>query len=118
MAKRFREGSLDLEIPDEIVLDAAGNPVDLIRSERLFAHRLIEEMMLAATLLWQNFEFQNIPAVYRIHDQPKATAIQMLERYLHNFGGKVRMEGGKLQKKLTRALEQFEGKPKQRFCIF
>lgn len=113
MAKRFREGSLDLEIPEmEIVLDAAGNPVDLIRSERLFAHRLIEEMMLAANVAVAKFlSSKNIPAVYRIHDQPKATAIQMLERYLHNFGGKVRMEGGKLQKKLTRALEQFEGKP-------
>ncbi len=50
MAKRFKEGSLDLEIPEtELVIDGAGIPVDIQRSERLFSHRLIEEMMLAAS---------------------------------------------------------------------
>lgn len=37
MAKRFKEGSLDLEIPEtELVIDGAGVPIDIQRSERLF----------------------------------------------------------------------------------
>lgn len=113
MTKRFREGSLDLEIPEnEIVIDGSGVPIDIIRSERLFAHRLIEELMLAANVAVATFfTKQEIPALYRIHDQPHADAIRTLEKYLHNFGSETKLSADKLQKKLTKALEEFSGKP-------
>lgn len=113
MAKRFREGSLDLEIPEvQLVIDAGGEPVDILRSERLFAHRLIEEMMLAANVAVGKFLSQkNVPALYRIHDPPNEEAIGKLENFLHNFGGSVNLSQGKLQKRLTKALEEFHGKP-------
>ncbi|MCX7977767.1 MAG: RNB domain-containing ribonuclease, partial [Bdellovibrionaceae bacterium] len=113
MAKRFREGSLDLEIPETTLeIDAAGNPIDVIRAERLFAHRLIEEMMLAANVAVAEFlSGCDIPAIYRIHEPPKPEAIAILERYLMNFGSKFRLRGEKLQKKLGRALQEFSGRP-------
>jgi ribonuclease R len=113
MAKRFQEGSLDLEIPEmQMVLDGSGNPVDLIKSERLFAHRLIEEMMLAANVaVAKYFEDKDVPAIYRIHESPNEEMIQILEKYLTTFGGRINISGGKLQKKLTKALQQFDGKP-------
>lgn len=112
MAKRFRDGSLDLEIPETALeIDASGVPVDVIRSERLFAHRLIEELMLIANVAVAEFLTNSqIPSMYRIHEPPNETAIKMLERYLHNFGGKVKLDDGKLQKRLTRALQEFSGK--------
>lgn len=113
MAKRFREGSLDLEIPEtQLMIDSAGVPIDVIRSERLFAHRLIEEMMLAANVAVAKFlSGQEIPAIYRIHESPNPDAIALLEKYLRNFGGNIKLDQGKLQKRLTRALQEFEGKP-------
>lgn len=113
MAKRFREGSLDLEIPETTLeIDASGVPVDVIRSERLFAHRLIEELMLAANVAVAEFlSHSEAAAIYRIHESPNEMSIKMLERYLHNFGGKVKLNEGKLQKRLTRALQEFSGKP-------
>lgn len=113
MAKRFKEGSLDLEIPEtELEIDGSGMPVDIIRSERLFAHRLIEEMMLAANVAVATFlHSRNIPALYRIHEPPNEEAIQTLEKYLWNFGGHTKLNSGKLQKRLTKALEEFAGKP-------
>lgn len=113
MAKRFKEGSLDLEIPEtELVIDGAGVPVDIQRSERLFAHRLIEEMMLAANVAVAKFlSSREIPAMYRIHEPPNEMAIRTLEKYLANFGGKTKLGSGKLQKRLTKALEEFEGRP-------
>lgn len=113
MAKRFREGSLDLEIPEvHLVIDAAGTPVDILRSERLFAHRLIEEMMLAANVAVGKFlSIREIPAIYRIHEPPNTEAITKLEKFMRNFGSRVDLASGKLQKRLTKALEEFQGKP-------
>lgn len=113
MAKRFREGSLDLEIPEtQLMIDAGGNPIDIIRSERLFSHRLIEEMMLAANVaVAKFFAAKEIPAIYRIHEPPNPDAIALLEKYLMNFGGRIKLDQGLLQKRLTKALQEFSGKP-------
>lgn len=112
MKRRFERGSLDLEIPEtQVVLDGDGIPLDIVRSERLFAHRLIEEMMLAANIAVAEFlTSKKAPSLYRIHEPPKEEALRTLERYLHNFGGNVSLQGA-LQAKLTQALHQFEGRP-------
>ena len=113
MAKRFKEGSMELEIPEvQLMIDSTGEPVDLVKTERLFAHRLIEEMMLSANVAVAKFlTTSEIPAIYRIHEPPFEDAIATLERYMHNFGSEQNLQGGKLQKKLTKALKEFEGKP-------
>jgi ribonuclease R len=113
MSRRFAEGSLDLEIPEtQVVVDATGNSVDIIKSERLFAHRLIEELMLAANISVAKFiDENNIPGLYRIHEPPFEENLQTLERFLHNFGGTASMSGGKLQKKITKSLQGFTGRP-------
>lgn len=114
MAKRFREGSLDLEIPEtELEIDAQGVPVDVVKSERLFAHRLIEELMLAANVaVAEYFNSKNIPAIYRIHEPPFEDALQILQKYLETFGSRSKIfSAGKLQKKITESLQDFEGKP-------
>jgi ribonuclease R len=113
MAKRFKEGSLDLEIPEtELEIDGSGVPIDIIKSERLFAHRLIEEMMLAANVAVATFlDSRQVPALYRIHESPNEQAIRVLEKYLWNFGSTTKLGSDKLQKRLTKALEEFSGKP-------
>ncbi|MFN8944147.1 MAG: ribonuclease R [Pseudobdellovibrionaceae bacterium] len=127
MAKRYKEGSLDLEIPEtELLIDASGTPIDVIRSERLFSHRLIEEMMLAANVAVAEFlSDREIPALYRVHENPNPTALGILEKYLALFGGRIKLDAGslaeskngaplapgRLQKKLTKALEEFKDKP-------
>ena len=116
MAKRFREGSIDLEIPEtEVELDETGNAVDIIRSERLFSHRMIEEMMLMANVaVALEFTRREVPGIYRIHEPPDRDSIELLEGFLEAFGSKVKVAGsGKLQNKLTKALQAFDGKPQQ-----
>jgi ribonuclease R len=115
MAKRFREGSLDLEIPEtEIQIDETGQPVDIIQSERLFAHRLIEELMLTANVaVAKFFKEKNVDAIYRIHEPPLAEAMENFENFLKVFGFDRHLGGGHLQKKMTKALEHFKGHPKE-----
>ncbi len=109
MAKRFKDGSLDLEVPEtELVIDGTGEPIDVIKSERLFAHRLIEEMMLAANVAVAKFlGAKEIPSLYRVHEPPDPLKISLLEKYLHNLGSTANLAGDRLQKKLTRALQEF-----------
>lgn len=115
MAKRFREGSLDLEISEtEVEVDESGQPLDIIRSERLFSHRLIEEMMLVANVaVALFFHEKKISAMYRVHEAPEMEDVEKLESFLFNFGLSKKLGGGKLQKKMSRALEEFKGRPEE-----
>lgn len=113
MAKRFKEGSLDLEVPEtELVIDGTGEPIDVVKSERLFAHRLIEEMMLAANVAVAKYlGSKDIPSLYRIHEPPDPMKMSLLQKFIANLGSKAKFTGQKLQKQLTKALHEFEGKP-------
>lgn len=113
MARRFEQGSLDLELPEtEVLLNSDGVPTDVVRSSRLFAHRVIEELMLVANVAVARFLSQKgAPALYRIHDEPDPEAIEVLQKFLFNFGGRSLGRGGKIQKKITRALQEFSGRP-------
>ncbi len=115
MSKRFREGSLDLDLPEtEIELDESGAPVDILLSERLFAHRLIEELMLMANVaVARFFKSKDVDALYRIHEEPKGDAIEALQNYLNAFGYNQNLSSGALQKRLSKALEHFADHPKQ-----
>ncbi|MCB0378733.1 MAG: ribonuclease R [Bdellovibrionales bacterium] len=113
MAKRFREGSLDLEVPEtEVVVNELGEPVDVIKNERLFAHRLIEEMMLVANIsVAKLIQSKEQPALYRVHEPPKAEDVAKIQQFLKTFGSDKKLSGGHLQKKLSRCLQDFTGKP-------
>jgi ribonuclease R len=115
MARRFQHGSLDLEIPEtEIIVDELGQPVDILRAERIFAHRLIEEMMLLANVEVAKFIGRHQkPVLYRIHEPPKLDNIETLNRFLETFGSHKKLSTKKLQKDISRALEEFHGKPEE-----
>jgi ribonuclease R len=69
-------------------------------------------MMLAANISTARFIDDNkIPGIYRIHEEPFEDNIRALQRFLFNFGASKSMAGGKLQKRITRSLQAFEGKP-------
>ncbi len=114
MARRLENGSLDLNMSEtEVIVDGGGIPIDIIKSTRLFAHRLIEEMMLMANVAVAEFFIKKeIPGIYRIHEKPDPENILKLTQFIHNFGGKGSLSGGSLQKKLTQALQDFSGDPK------
>jgi ribonuclease R len=69
---REAAGSLDFDFPEiRVVLDAAGNPIDVKKTERLETHRLIEDFMVSANEAVASYLSENhIPAMYRIHEPP------------------------------------------------
>ncbi len=73
--KRRQRGSIDLNVPEpEFTLTAIGEVAAIRRAERNFAHRLIEEFMLAANEAVAGlFTERLMPALYRVHEQPDPT---------------------------------------------
>ena len=87
-AKRARRGSIDFDLPEPVVeFDPDGNMKAIVRSERGWSHRLIEEFMLSANecvATW--LEQKNIPSIYRIHEMPDPKRIVDFEETAAGFG--------------------------------
>jgi ribonuclease R len=87
-AKRQRRGSIDFDLPEPVVeFDPDGNMKAIVRSERGWSHRLIEEFMLSANecvATW--LRDQGIPSVYRIHEMPDSKRIMEFEETAAAFG--------------------------------
>ena len=87
-AKRERRGSIDFDLPEpEIDFDEQGRMVGITRSERLMAHRIIEEFMLAANEAVAGFLTQSgKQLLYRIHEEPEAKKVLEFEEVAATFG--------------------------------
>jgi ribonuclease R len=86
--KRVRRGSIDFDLPEPVVeFDPDGNMKAIVRSERGWSHRLIEEFMLSANecvATW--LTAQGIPSMYRIHEMPDPKRIVEFEETAAAFG--------------------------------
>ncbi len=86
--KRVRRGSIDFDLPEAVIdFDEEGLMRGVTRSERKFAHRLIEEFMLAANECVASYlESRGIASLYRIHEKPDAKKIYDFEVLAASFG--------------------------------
>ncbi len=112
---RRQRGSLELELPEvEILLDDAGRPIDLVRTERTLAHRLIEEFMLAANEAVADFlQRQKMAFLYRIHEPPSIEKLQDFQQLAAECGFGLTL-GGDLQHKLQELLKDIVDRPEAR----
>ena len=85
--KRDKRGSLDFDLPEpQVILDIEGGIKDIVRAERLFAHRLIEEFMVAANEAVARYLRDNkLPAIYRIHEAPEREKLRDIEKLVHTL---------------------------------
>jgi len=83
-AARDQRGPLDLDLPErKILLDEKGLVRDIHVPERLEAHRLIEEMMIAANVAAaETLEQKRSELLYRVHDEPSSEKLQALREFL------------------------------------
>jgi ribonuclease R len=124
-AKRFREGSVDLNTPEpRFELDEDGKPVSVYLKQRLITHRLVEECMLLAnkTVAYQIEQFRNssgkkashdlYPFFYRIHDKPDIEKLQNIADHVKPLGIHLEIKSNKVaSSRINELLEQMKGKP-------
>ena len=92
--RRVQRGSIDFDLPEPLIeFDESGRMVGITRSERNFAHRIIEEFMLAANeAVAAYLERRGIPSLYRIHEKPDAKKVLEFEEIAATFGYSLGVE--------------------------
>src|SRR5437764_10529148 len=86
--KREKRGSIDFDLPEPVIdFDEHGVMRGVTKSERNFAHRLIEEFMLAANECVAGYlEQKGVASLYRIHEKPEAKKVYEFETIAASFG--------------------------------
>ncbi|WCM25331.1 ribonuclease R [Sphingomonas sp. QA11] len=85
---REKRDPLDLDLPERrVVLDEKGRILSVAPRERLDAHKLIEDYMIAANVAAAKaLEAKKAPVMYRVHEQPSREKLVALKEYLKTFG--------------------------------
>jgi ribonuclease R len=86
-AAREKRAPLDLDLPERrVVLDEKGRIMSVAPRERLDAHKLIEDYMIAANVAAAKaLEAKKAPVMYRDHEPPSREKLVMLKDYLKTF---------------------------------
>ena len=109
--KRHKRGSIDFDFPEtKIILDEKGTPVEIKPYERNLATKLIEDFMLIANeTVAEDYFWQELPFVYRTHDNPDAEKMLKLGLFINNFGYAIKGELDIHPKELQKLLERIDG---------
>jgi ribonuclease R len=87
-AARAKRAPLELDLPERrVVLDEKGRILSVAPRERLGAHKLIEDYMIAANVAAAKaLEAKKAPVMYRDHEPPGREKLVALKDYLKTFG--------------------------------
>lgn len=135
---RMNHGSLDFETTEvKFRFDAKGQPAEIVKKQRLDAHRLIEDFMLLAnkTVAMHiarglqskmsavskgkarknvgHVSQQLLPFIYRVHDFPKPEKIEELASFVAQFGYSLNTSGAVTSRSLQKLLKDVHGKEEE-----
>lgn len=110
--RRMKRGSIDFDFPEtKVILNDRGEPIDIKPYDRNVATKLIEDFMLIANeTVASHFFWQEIPFVYRTHENPDTEKIHKLSTFINNFGYSLHIGADEVHpKELQKLLEKIEG---------
>ena len=110
--RRMKRGSIDFDFPEtKVILNDKGEPIDVKPYDRNVATKLIEDFMLIANeTVASHFFWQEIPFVYRTHENPDTEKIHKLSTFINNFGYSLHIGADEVHpKELQKLLEKIEG---------
>jgi ribonuclease R len=87
-AARQKRDPLELDLPERrVMLDEKGRIMSIAPRDRLDAHRLVEDYMIAANVVAARaLEAKKAPVMYRVHEPPSREKLVALKDYLATFG--------------------------------
>lgn len=114
--RRHKRGAINFDFPEsKIIVDAKGKPLEIKPYERNKATKIIEEFMLIANeTIAENFFWQEIPFVYRTHENPDEEKIRKLAIFINNFGYSIKIGQEDIHpKELQKLLIKIEDTPEE-----
>ena len=109
--KRFKRGSIDFDFPEtKIILDKDGHPIEIKPYERNVATKIIEDFMLIANeTVAEDYFWQELPFLYRTHENPDPDKMLKLGTFINNFGYSIRTGNQMHPKEIQKLLSKIEG---------
>ena len=115
--KRLNQGYLNLELPEsKIELDINGKVKNVTKYEKYFSHEIIEQFMLSANeVIAEKFYWLGSPFIYRVHEEPDIDKVKELNKFLYNFGLKIKISNEKIYpKEFAKILEKVKGSKEEK----
>lgn len=113
LAKRQARGAIDFETTEtQIVFNDKGKIEAIYPRFRNDAHRLIEEcMLLANTCTAECLQQNELPALYRVHTEPKEEKLNKVNEFLSSLGLKLPVRKKVQPKDYQKILSEVKGRP-------
>jgi ribonuclease R len=109
--QRISQGALDFDFTEARVDVDEQGALHLVPIRSNTARQLVEELMLLANrLVALELSKKDIPALYRVHEDPSLERIQTLERALQRLGYNIDLQDADSQD-LQRVIREAAGKP-------
>ncbi len=115
--QRKNRGAINFDFPEaKVILDEKGKPIDIVKYERRISNQMIEEFMLICNeTVAENFYWQDVPFVYRVHEDPSIEKLEEFNKFIHNFGYHLKGISTEVHPKvLQELLKKIEGKKEER----
>lgn len=113
--KRTLRGSIDFDFPEvKIILDEKGKPIEVKKYEITISNKIIEEFMLVCNeTVAEKIFWLNMPFIYRIHGNPDAEKIEVLNEFLRGMGLSIKGKNSIHPRTLQEVLEKVKGKDEE-----
>ena len=115
--RRLEQGYLNLDIPEsKIELDKDGWAINVGKYETSFSNEIIEQFMLSANeAIAEKFYWLEAPFIYRVHEDPDIDKVKDLNKFLFNFGLKIKTTNDKVYPtEVSKILEEIKGKEEEK----
>ncbi len=115
--RRLEQGYLNLDIPEsKIELDKEGRAINVGKYETSFSNEIIEQFMLCANeAVAEKFYWLEAPFIYRVHEDPDLDKVKDLNKFLFNFGLKIKTTNDKVYPtEVSKILDDIKGKEEEK----
>lgn len=118
--KRLMRGAVEFVTSEaKITINRSGKPISVERYPLTVSNSIIEEFMLAANeTIARHMTEKNLPAVFRIHEDPSPEKIDRLLTVLPILGINSPLSSGKTPKDFQKILDEAKGKENENIISY
>src|SRR6266446_5497821 len=117
--RRNQRGAIDFDLPEPLLTyDESGLVSGITKSVRLFSHRIVEEfMILANEVVAGQLEENDIPGIYRVHEEPDPMKVEEFSEIVKGFGLKFEPRTAE-PVEFQKYVASIEGRPEERMLSY